>query len=269
MLNTDVSTLISLAILIGAYTSIALWLKRLPTSTQAALYAAGVLSIALALIGPLDELTKERSFSVYIFQQMVLVFVAPPLLLAGTPDWMLRPFLLNRFIEPFARFFTRPLVAFLFFSSIFTLVHYPLVCDRVCHVHPIYGDIHTILLFTGVLLWFPLLSPLPEYPRLSYPLQILYIFLLMIPMTAVAAPITMAESVLYTFYAEGPHPLGLTPSGRPGLGRPDHVDRTRRLSHVRFQRDLLPLGAPRRQRDTAYKSTDCTSSRATFSVINQ
>lgn len=218
MLHTDTSTLISLAILIGAYASIALWLKRLPTSTQAALYAAGVLSIALALIGPLDELTKERSFAVYIFQQMVLVFVAPPLLLAGTPDWMLRPFLLNRFIEPFARFFTRPLVAFLFFSSIFTLVHYPLVCDRVCHVHPIYGDIHTILLFTGVLLWFPLLSPLPEYPRLSYPLQILYIFLLMIPMTAVAAPITMAESVLYTFYAEGPHPLGLTPRADQVVG---------------------------------------------------
>ncbi len=218
MLNTDPSTLISLAILIGAYTSIALWLKRSPTSTQVALYAAGILSIALALIGPLDELTKERSFAVYIFQQMVLVFVAPPLLLAGTPDWMLRPFLLNRFIEPFARFFTRPLVAFLFFSSVFTLVHYPLVCDRVCHVHPIYGDVHTILLFTGVLLWFPLLSPLPEYPRLSYPLQILYIFLLMIPMTAVAAPITMAESVIYTFYAAPPHPLGLSPRADQVLG---------------------------------------------------
>jgi len=56
-----------------------------------------------------------------------------------------------------------------------------------------------LLLFTGTLLWWPLLSPLPEYPRMSYPMQILYLFLLMIPMTAVAAPITMAQSVLYTF----------------------------------------------------------------------
>jgi putative membrane protein len=218
MLNADPSTLISIAILVAAYALIALWRKRLPASMQAALYASGVLSIALVLTGPLNELTKERSFAIYIFQQMVLVFVAPPLLLAGTPDWMLRPFLLNRYLEPFARFFTRPLVAFLFFSSIFTLVHYPLVCDRVCHVHPIYGDIHTILLVTGVLLWFPLLSPLPEYPRLSYPMQIMYIFLLMIPMTAVAAPITMAESVLYTFYVEGPHPLGLSPHADQVLG---------------------------------------------------
>lgn len=218
MLNAEPSTLISIAILLGAYAFVARWLKRSPTSMQAALYAAGVLSIALALTGPLNELTNERSFAAYIFQQMVLVFVAPPLLLAGTPDWMLRPFLLNRYLEPFARFFTRPLVAFLFFSSIFTLVHYPLVCDRICHLHPVYGDIHTILLFTGVLLWFPLLSPLPEYPRLSYPMQIMYIFLLMIPMTAVAAPITMAESVLYTFYVEAPHPLGLSPHADQVLG---------------------------------------------------
>jgi len=126
--------------------------------------------------------------------------------------------LLDPRIEPVARIVTRPLVAFLFFSAVFTLVHFPLVCDRVCHVYPLYGDVHTLLLFTGLLLWFPLLSPLPEYPRMSYPMQIMYIFLLSIPMTAVAAPITMAQSILYTYYVEGPHPLGLTPMSDQVLG---------------------------------------------------
>jgi putative membrane protein len=32
----------------------------------------------------------------------------------------------------------------------------------------------------------------------------------MIPMTAVAAPITMAGTVLYTFYSMGVHPFGLS-----------------------------------------------------------
>src|SRR5258708_368108 len=69
-----------------------------------------------------------------------------------------------------------------------------------------------------LLLWWPMLSPLPEYPRLSYPMQILYLFLLMIPMTAVAAPITMAETVLYMYYGMGVHPFGLTPLADQVLG---------------------------------------------------
>jgi putative membrane protein len=218
MWEVDPPTLITLAVLIGAYAAAAISLQRRPDAIHLAAYGGGVLAIALTLTGPLDHLTRERSFSVYIFQQMVLIFVAPALLLGGTPDWMARPLLANRIVEPVARFLTRPLFAFLFFSTIFTLVHYPVVCDRVCHVHPFYADIHTLLLVTGLLLWFPILSPLPEYPRLPYPVQIMYLFLLMIPMTAVAAPITMAQSVVYTFYVVEPHPLGLTPMADQVLG---------------------------------------------------
>jgi putative membrane protein len=149
---------------------------------------------------------------------MLLVFVVPPLLLFGLPGWMLRPLMLNRFVEPVARVLTRPLYAFLLFAAVFTLIHYPTVCDRVCHVHPFYGNLHAVLLFVGALLWWPLLSPLPEYPRMSYPMQIMYLFLLMIPMTAVAAPITLANSILYVFYEGGTHPLGLTPMADQVLG---------------------------------------------------
>ncbi|HLW71124.1 MAG TPA: cytochrome c oxidase assembly protein [Candidatus Binataceae bacterium] len=218
MWEVDPSTLISIAILLAGYVGASLLLKRSPTLAQGGTYAAGLFAILAVLSGPLDQFSKERSFFIYISQQMVLVFVAPPLLLAGTPDWMLRPILLHRMVEPLARILTRPLFAFLLFAAVFTLVHYPLVCDAVCHVHPIYGDVHTLLLTTGLLLWFPLLSPLPEYPRLSYPLQIMYLFLLMIPMTAVAAPITMAQSVIYTWYVLPPHPLGLSPMADQVLG---------------------------------------------------
>lgn len=218
MFETDPATVLTLVVLVAGYAGAAWRLNRLPSVGQIVTYAIGLFALAVTLIGPLDQLANDRSFSVYIFQQMVLVFIVPSLLLSGTPDWMLRPVLLNRWIEPVARFFTRPLLAFLFFGATFTLVHFPLVCDRVCHIHPLYGDVHTLLLITGLLLWFPLLSPLPEYPRMSYPMQIMYIFLLTIPMTAVAAPITMAQSVLYTYYVEAPHPLGLTPIEDQVLG---------------------------------------------------
>jgi putative membrane protein len=78
--------------------------------------------------------------------------------------------------------------------------------------------LHVTFMAVGVLLWWPILSPLPELPRLSYPLQILYLFLLMIPMTAVAAPITLANQVIYPWYLQGPHAWGIKPMDDQVLG---------------------------------------------------
>jgi putative membrane protein len=218
MWRADPSTLIALLVLAASYAGASFQLGRRPSAREGAAFVAALLMILVAITGPLDELTRERSFAVYIFQQMLLVFVVPPLLLFGLPGWMLRPLMMNRFVEPVARVITRPLLAFLLFAAVFTLIHYPTVCDRICHVHPFYGNLHALLLLVGALLWWPLLSPLPEYPRMTYPMQIMYLFLLMIPMTAVAAPITLANSVLYMFYMGGTHPLGLTPIADQVLG---------------------------------------------------
>jgi putative membrane protein len=212
----QVVLLIALVALI--YVAASLVLKRRPNSRRQVAFWSAIVVLFLALTGPLGAYAQGFSFSAYIFQQMLLVFVVPPLILLGLPDWMARPVMLNRFIEPIARRITRPLMAFLTFSMFFALLHYPALCDQVCHARQFFGGIRVALVAVGLLLWWPLLSPLTEYPRLSYPMQILYLFLLMIPMTAVAAPITMAETVLYMYYAMGQHPFGLTPIADQVLG---------------------------------------------------
>src|SRR5437870_4745483 len=142
MWPADPSTLIALFVLAAIYTGASFKLKRRPTTREGAAFVVALMTILIAITGPLDQLTRERSFAVYIFQQMLLIFVVPPLLLFGLPGWMLRPLMMNRFVEPVARVITRPLWAFLLFAAVFTLVHYPVVCDRVCHVHPFYGNLH-------------------------------------------------------------------------------------------------------------------------------
>ncbi|MBF6568087.1 MAG: cytochrome c oxidase assembly protein [Candidatus Binataceae bacterium] len=214
----SISVILGVAALAGLYLAASLLLDRRPARRQTAAFGLGLAMMTFALTGPIDHYVQARSFALYIFQQMLLVFIVPPLLLIGMPDWMARPLLVGGWFERAWRILTRPLVAFLIFSSTFTLIHYPLLCDHVCHARLPYGDIRELLLLVGLLLWWPLLSPLPEYPRLSYPMQIMYLFLLMIPMTAVAAPITMAQTVLYMFYASGPHPFGITPQADQVLG---------------------------------------------------
>jgi cytochrome c oxidase assembly factor CtaG len=67
-------------------------------------------------------------------------------------------------------------------------------------------------------MWWPYLSPLPELPRLHPAGQILYSFLMMIPMSIVSAWIVYSDSLLYPAYAASPRILPLTPLDDQRLG---------------------------------------------------
>jgi putative membrane protein len=67
-------------------------------------------------------------------------------------------------------------------------------------------------------MWWPLLSPLPELPRLAYPGQMLYCFLMSVPMSIIAVYITMADRVLYPAYSAAPRVSPLSPMDDQMLG---------------------------------------------------
>src|SRR6266702_292809 len=69
---------------------------------------------------------------------------------------------------------------------------------------------HLIFLTTAVVMWWPVLSPVPELPRIPHLLQMLYLFLLGIPMSITGALITLSDSGLYPFYAAAPRVGGLS-----------------------------------------------------------
>lgn len=60
------------------------WLAGTPLRWRTASFAAGMLTLVLALIWPLDPLAG-RSFAAHMGQHMLLMVVAPPLLLLGRP----------------------------------------------------------------------------------------------------------------------------------------------------------------------------------------
>jgi len=98
------------------------------------------------------------------------------------------------------------------------VIHVPTVFERMVRDEGTHIALHLLLMAAGILTWWPLLSPLPELPRLTYPGQMLYLFMMLIPMAAVSAPITLAPTVIYPWYAEEPHPLGLTALADQELG---------------------------------------------------
>ena len=171
---------------------------------RALAFASGVGVIAVALNGPLHDLADQSLFSAHMGQHLLLMLVAPPLLLAGLRPGMLAPALRLPAVAAALGVLTRAPVAFLLYNAALVAWHLPLTYGLALEHHPLHVVQHLTFMATAVLAWWPILSPEPQLPRAPYPVQLLYLFLLGVPMTAVAAIITMADHALYPFYAAAP-----------------------------------------------------------------
>src|SRR5581483_7886336 len=110
-----------------------------------------------------------------------------------------------------AEFSLAPTRCFAIFNVVLAGWHLPPLYNYALAHHPMHIVQHLMFLAAAVIMWWPVLSPLPELPRLSYPGQMLYLFLLSIPMAIVAVYICYADMVLYPMYASAPRVWGITP----------------------------------------------------------
>ncbi len=185
--------------------------RAVPSTAQRATFFGALLLIFLSLNGWLHDLSDYYLFSAHMVQHLLLTLVAPPLLIMGTPGWMLRPALRARAIDGLARRVTTAPMCFGIFSVVLAAWHLPPVYEIAMEHHNIHIVQHLCFMVAATLMWWPVLSPLPELPRLSYPLQMLYLFLLSIPMSIVAICIGYSDHVLYPAYSAAPRIWGITP----------------------------------------------------------
>ena len=205
------STAIGIAALGASYVWAYKALQREPGVAQRSFFFSGLLLMFASLNGPIHDLSDSYLFSAHMVQHLLLTLAVPPLLLAGVPGWMLRPVLSRRYIAPVAHFFTRAPIAFVTFNLTIAVWHLPPFYNAAMADHRLHILEHLMFMAAAVLMWWPLLSQLPEFPRLAYPGQMLYSFLMSIPMSIVAIYIAMANHVLYPAYSAAPRVLPLSP----------------------------------------------------------
>jgi putative membrane protein len=209
------SVIIGLVLLGGLY--VYLGGLRAPRRRVAS-FGAALLVLGLSLNGPVHNLSDGYLFSAHMVQHLVLTLVFPPLLLYGTPAWVVRPLVQSGWVYRLARRATRPLAAGVLFSVPITLWHFPQFYEAALEHHPLHIVQHLVFLATGVVMWWPVLSPVIELPRAGYLTQLLYLFTLGLPMSVAGALITLSGDVLYPFYAAAPRVWGLAPLADQQLG---------------------------------------------------
>jgi putative membrane protein len=174
-------------------------------------FLAGVFTIALALLSPIDGLASLLQ-SMHMVQHILLTLIAPPLLLLGTPGWLLRPALQWPGVRPVAYRLTRAKVAFALGNLTFILWHIPFFYDLALRVQPVHILEHVTMLVTAILMWWPVVGMLPELPSLPQPMQMLYVVLMTLTSSLLGIILGMARVPLYPTYSSLPARMwGLTP----------------------------------------------------------
>jgi cytochrome c oxidase assembly factor CtaG len=211
----------ALDLIAGGYVLLYLWgvrrvgARHWPPARIAA-SVAGVAVVLVALQSGL-EAYDDRLLSAHMLQHVLLLMVAPPLLLLGTPVLLaLRslppsrgPALTALLMR--ARRLTSPPVCLAVFTAVVVGLHVPPVFDRAVRDPLLHGCEHAAFLAAGCFLWWPLsdAGPVPAR-RLGSIGRIFYMLAAMVPEDLIGAYLNHANWVLYAPYGASAHALGIS-----------------------------------------------------------
>jgi putative membrane protein len=177
---------------------------------QITLFSLGVATLWIGAEWPIHDLAERYLYSAHMVQHLLFTFVAPPLLIAGIPVWMLRKLLSPRPVAAIVRRITRPVVAIVIFNAILLLTHWPAVVELSVRSELFHFGAHVVVVGAALLMWWPVMSPLPELPSLPAPAQMLYVFIQSLAPTIPASFLTFGSSPLYPVYATFPRIWGIS-----------------------------------------------------------
>jgi putative membrane protein len=190
-----------------------------PTTGQALYFVGALFALYVSLGSPVGVLAMGYLFTAHMFQHMIAALAVPPLLIKGLPPWVWRLLLRPRPVRRVFAYLVRPVQAILLFNTVFAVMILPSIILAMVQSMTTMVLWHLGLVVAGIFMWWPLLSPLDEIPRLHPGLQTLYLFADGLPMLLPFVLVTLDNHPLYALaYAGAPRILGLSLVADQNLG---------------------------------------------------
>jgi len=191
--------------------------SRPVTARRMLSFYTGLILFYLAVGGPID-LLGHFLFFMHMVKMALLYIIIPPLVIMGFPKWFYMRFHRdNRFMRVLG-FFSRPILANVMFATLFSIYHMPFIFD-LSMTNLVVKTVYTTVLFISALLvWWPLLSPIPNHQDLSSIRKIAYLYLGAFLLAPSCALIVFGNHPIYATYTDPQTwatALGLCISGDP------------------------------------------------------
>lgn len=187
--------------------------RPVPTWRQLC-FTIGILLIAVAISGPVDNLAEEL-VSAHMVQHLLLADLVSLLLVLGLTGPVMQPLLANRWTRPL-RHLTHPVAAISIFTFNLFLWHSPPLYQAVLHSESLHVLEHLLFIGTGVLLWMPLFGPLPKPEWFGKAAHVVYTAGIWLPGMALANALMWSDTVFYPDYSATALAHGIEPIADQG-----------------------------------------------------
>lgn len=184
-----------------------------PAVTRRELFAfgSGLGVLWIATDWPIGALAAGYLLSVHTVQYLLLALVAPPLLIAGTPRWVLRRAFGTPVLGRALRVAARPVTAFAVFNAVMLSTHLPALVDGLTATQGGSFLVDMTWLGSGLVFWWPVLGRLSDPPPMHYGGRIAYLILNVFIPTVPASFLTFSDYPLYALYELAPRVAGIAP----------------------------------------------------------
>jgi putative membrane protein len=172
------------------------------------LFFFGIFFLLVALVSPLDALSDTYLFSAHMIQHLLLLMIVPPLLINGIPVDVARNILEKPVIARLEHFLSEPMLAWLLGIGAIWLWHLPGLYNAALANENVHIVEHLCFLVTGVIFWWPVVSPLPEH-RLPAHAFIPYLFAAEAANDILGMLLTYANPAIYPAYLHPVDTLGI------------------------------------------------------------
>jgi putative membrane protein len=174
-----------------------------------AAFAAGLLTLFIALESPIDTIGEERLFSMHMLQHLLLGDVGALLLVLGLDGRLLRPLLRIRVVHRL-RALAHPLVALPLWAANFVVWHLPALFDAALRNDAVHALQHSLFVALGMLMWAALVEPLPGPAWFTAPWRIPYVLGMWLVMLVLSQVFIWSRHVYYAPYTHDATLWGLS-----------------------------------------------------------
>ena len=177
---------------------------------RAVLWGAGIVTLAVALVSPIDVL-GEQFATFHMVQHLLIADLAPICLTLALTKWLLRPATRRiQRIERAAGPFGHPVFGVVAYVGAMWLWHVPALYDAALENGAVHTLEHLSFAAAGLLYWWHLLSPIRSRLRLAGMGPILYMASTKILVGFLGVLLAFSPDLLYAYAWEGTK-WGLTP----------------------------------------------------------
>lgn len=172
------------------------------TRRQKRLFALGAGLLFVFSFWPIHDLAEDFLFSVHMTQHNVFSLVAVPILLSGTPGWLVS-WIIGP-VLPLMRKLVRPLPASLLYNSVIAVSHAAIWVNFTASHEVPHFLAHVLLVTTAAIMWLPVLHNRPELPQMSAPVKMVYLFAQSLIPNVPSIFLAFADEPLYQWYVNAP-----------------------------------------------------------------